>query len=577
MITAALASVLVLASSPQTAGGGQTQPQTQPQTLGSQQRLPPRDVTTAEKKGTGVIRGKITNTEGRPLRRVQLRLSGEAIPEGRTTSTNGLGKFEIRELPAGRFNLTASRAGYLPMAFGQTRIGEPGRPIELGDGQALENSDIVLPHTALISGHILDEAGEPLAGATVLTMQMKYFNGRRRLLPVRGNAISDDTGQYRLSSLEPGEYYVQASSRETWETDPPDRQMLGFLPTFYPSSPNQGEAQRVRVRAGQEVPGIDVALLPGKVGKVSGTVFNSQGQPLAGENVSMSFEIRGENFMSVSGGQSAKVSPDGTFTFRNIAPAEYHLNVRMPATADRGAEAANVIVSVTGGDVENVSIVTSAAGSVTGRVTVDGGVAFPNPLTKLSVRTLPVDRDTAISGFGAVADNGRLKEDGTFDLKQVIGSNRLTVGPLPEGWAIRSIEHNGRDLTTQPMDTQGTTLDGVAIVLTNRFPVLSGSLRDEKGNGVVAGTVIIFPDDGSQWVEDLRTVRTARVDQAGLFTIKAIRPGEYLAVAVPSVQNNQWNDPEFLESLRSQAKRVSLREGEQIQVELTVKAAGFFE
>jgi hypothetical protein len=49
----------------------------------------------------------------------------------------------------------------------------------------------------------------------------------------------------------------------------------------------------------------------------------------------------------------------------------------------------------------------------------------------------------------------------------------------------------------------------------------------------------------------LRTVRTARVDQSGLFTIKGIRPGEYLAVAVPSAKINQWNDPKYLESLRA--------------------------
>jgi hypothetical protein len=569
----AIVTLVVTLAAQQAAGGFQTQPPPQPQTFGAQRGQPARDAI-PNQKGTGVIRGRITNTEGRPLRRVQLRLSGEMIPEGRTASTNGLGKFEIRELPAGRFTLSATRAGYLPMSFGQQRIGEPGRPIELADTQILENSDIVLPHTAIISGRILDEAGEPLAGATVLTMQMKYFNGKRRLLPVRGNAISDDTGQYRLGGLEPGEYYLQASSRETWEADTPDKQMLGFLPTFYPSNPIQTDAQRVRVRAGQELPGIDVALLPGKVGKISGTVFNSLGQPLAGENVSMSFEIRGENFMSMSGGQSAKVNPDGSFMFRNIAPAEYHLNVRMPATADRGAEAANVIVSVVGGDVEGVNIVTSAAGSVNGRLTIDGGGTFPNPLTRLIVRTLPVDRDTAVTGLGSIADNGRLKEDGAFDLKQVIGSNRLTVGPLPDGWAIKSIDHNGRDLTTQPFDTQGATLDGVAIALTNRFPVLTGSLRDDKGNGIVTGTVIIFPEEGTLWIEDLRTVRMARATQSGVFTIKAIRPGEYLAVAVPTVQTNQWNDPEFLEALRAQATRVSLREGETKQLELVVKAAG---
>src|SRR5258708_32474974 len=136
-MTVVLAFVLTLAP-PQT--GGAVQTQTQTQTSGPQ-RTPARDAAAAEKKGTGVIRGKITNTEGRPLRRVQLRLSGESIPEGRTASTHGLGKFEIRALPAGRFTLGASRAGYLSMSFGQTRIGEPGRPIELADAETLESDD----------------------------------------------------------------------------------------------------------------------------------------------------------------------------------------------------------------------------------------------------------------------------------------------------------------------------------------------------------------------------------------------------------------------------------------------------
>ncbi|HYT76842.1 MAG TPA: carboxypeptidase-like regulatory domain-containing protein [Vicinamibacterales bacterium] len=545
-----------------------TQTQQTQQTFGAQPRTPPRDVA-GEKKGTAVIRGKITNSEGRPLRRVQVRLSGESLPDGRNASTNGLGQYEIRDLPAGRFTLNATRAGYLSVAYGQSRPGEPGRPIELSDAQVLDKTDLVLPHTALISGHILDEAGEPLAGATVLVMQMRFFNGRRRLLPVRGNAITDDTGQFRLSGLEPGEYYVQASSRETWEGDPPERQMLGFLPTFFPSSPNVGEAQRVRVRTGQEAAGTDISLLPGKVGHISGTVFNSQGQPLAGEGVNLGVEIHGENFMSMSSAQSTKVNPDGTFMFRNIAPAEYHLNVRTPATMDRPSEAANLIVSLVGGDVEGLSIVTSAAGGLTGRIVVEGESALPTPLTKLSVRPLPVDRDTAINILG-VPDNGRVRDDGTFELKGIVGSNRLGVGPLPEGWAIRRIEQGGRDYTTAPIDGQGQAIDGIMIVLTDRFPLISGVVKDEKGIAV-GGTMILFPEDSSLWVEDLRTIRTARPDQSGLFTLRSVRPGDYFGIAVPTVRNNEWNDPEYLESLREHATRISVKEGDKAQIELTIK------
>jgi hypothetical protein len=556
----------------------QPPPSGQTQTMGVQRpATPPRDATASDKKGTGVIRGRITNGEGRPLRRVQMRLSGEPVPDSRSASTNGLGQYEFRDLPAGRYSLGANRAGYLGMSFGQTRPSEPGRPIELADAQVMEKVDIVLPHTAIISGRVLDEAGEPLAGANVLTMQYKFFNGKRRLLPVRGNAITDDVGQYRLSGLEPGEYYVQGSSRETWETDPPDKQTLGFLPTMYPSAPGVGEAQRVRVRAGQETNGIDISLVPGKVAKISGTVVNSQGQPLAGETLNMSFEIRGEYFMSMSGGQSAKVNPDGTFLFRNIAPAEYHLNVRTPATADRPVEAANVIVSTLNGDVEGFTIVTSSAGVLNGRAVVEGDGALPVALTRLIVRPLPVDRDTAIGNTNTItqgtADNGRLREDGSFQLAGVVGNNRLGVSPMPEGWAVRRIEYNGRDYTTLPFDAQGQSIDGILIVLTNRFPTVTGSMKDEKGNPGATGTVILFPEDTQLWAEDARLVRATRPDQSGLFTMKAVRPGEYLAVALPTVQNNQWFDPEYLESLREQATRLTLREGERPQIELTIKAA----
>jgi len=543
-----------------------------PQTFGAQQRTPPRDAT-VEKKGTAIVRGKIVNAEGRPLRRVQLRLSGEAIPEGRTASTNGLGRFEITELPAGRYTLSASRAGYLGLSYGQARPGEPGRPIELAEGQLFATADFILQHTALISGHIYDEAGEPLAGANVLTLQMRFFNGRRRLTPVRGNALTDDTGQYRLSGLEPGEYYVQASSRETWEGDPPEKQMLGFMPTYYPASPNPTDAQRVRVRAGQEVSAIDIGLIPGKVAKVSGTVLSSQGVPLAGESINMSFEIRGENFMMMSGGQSAKVNPDGTFTFRNVAPAEYHLNVRTAATPDRPAEAANVIVSAIGGDVEGLTIVTGGTGAVAGRVVVEGDAPLPSPLSRLSVRALPVDRDTAVS-FAGIPDNGRVRDDGSFELKSIVGQVRLTVAPLGDGWAIRQIDQNGRDYTSQPFETAGQTLDGFVITLTNRFPTVTGTLRDARGNAVLEGTAIVFPDDPALWLEDLRAVRVARVDQSGVFTIKGLRPGKYLCVAVSSAINNQWNDPDYIESLREEAKPINVEEGEMKKIDLVVKSVG---
>jgi hypothetical protein len=66
-------------------------------------------------------------------------------------------------------------------------------------------------------------------------------------------------------------------------------------------------------------------------------------------------------------------------------------------------------------------------------------------------------------------------------------------------------------------------------------------------------------------------VRTMRSDKAGIFKIAALPPGDYLAVALEYVLDGDWNDPQFLESLRSQAVRISLNEGEPATIALQVR------
>jgi hypothetical protein len=51
------------------------------------------------------------------------------------------------------------------LEFGQRRPNEPGRPITLADGQVVDRVDISLPVGGVIAGRVLDDTGEPLAGA----------------------------------------------------------------------------------------------------------------------------------------------------------------------------------------------------------------------------------------------------------------------------------------------------------------------------------------------------------------------------------------------------------------------------
>src|SRR3954469_7159624 len=165
------------------------------------------------KTGTARLRGRVLSTDtGGPVRRAQVRIAGPDIGS-KNAMTDAEGRYEFRDLPAGRFNLTANKAGYVSVQYGQTRPFESGKPIDLTDGQTLDKADISMPRGSAISGRLVDEFGDPVVDAIVNAMRSAWSGGRRRLQPTGRNATTNDLGQFRIYGLSPGDYYVNATLR----------------------------------------------------------------------------------------------------------------------------------------------------------------------------------------------------------------------------------------------------------------------------------------------------------------------------------------------------------------------------
>src|SRR5205085_6620567 len=104
LVIAATCLLLAMAAPQQAVGGGQSSPQV----FGAQ--APPRDAV-PERKGTGSLKGRVTSMDGsKALRRVQITVSSPDLGENRVVSTNSEGIFEVKDLPSGRFTVSASRA-----------------------------------------------------------------------------------------------------------------------------------------------------------------------------------------------------------------------------------------------------------------------------------------------------------------------------------------------------------------------------------------------------------------------------------------------------------------------------------
>jgi hypothetical protein len=552
-----------------------------PQGRGAQSQRPPRDVREPEREtGTAVVRGRVQTADtGAPIRRAQVRVTSPGSRDTRLVTTDAEGRFELRDLPAGRWELTASKGGYVTMRYGQRRPFEAGRPLELVDGQIVQQVNFALPRGAVIAGRVLDEFGDPVAGARVQALRYQLSQGTRRLTPTGMVAQTDDTGAFRLYGLMPGEYYVSALLRALPADDTTDA--TGYAPTYYPGTGSVTEAQPVSLGVSEEA-NISFALQAVRTGRISGTVVTSTGVPLSNGMV-MLLAPDGMGVGPMAFGVGNRIRSDGSFMLSNVAPGTYTLMASNGGPALRGGggeiEMGTLPISITGDDVTGVTVVTGRGAALSGTVVASQGSGAALTKTALQVTAPFVG-----GGFGGLPGLGggggpfagrNVAEDGTFTVTNLFGSRLLRLNGLPQEWMLESVIVDGRDVTDRPIEfAPNGDIGGARIVVTDRVTEVSGSVTAADGKPASRDfTVIVFPDEEARWAAPSRFVRSARPDQQGLFKIRALPPHDrYLAVAVDYLEQGEETDNEFLASLKGQAMAFRLRPGDAATLSLKLVA-----
>jgi hypothetical protein len=515
-------------------------------------------------KGTAVIRGIVRSDAGTPVRRAQVRANVGGMPGARVTTTDAEGRFELRELPAGRWTLSASKPGFVTQRYGQRRPYETVSPLELGDGQKIDGANFSLLRGGVINGRVQDDLGDPVANVRVTVQRRQMIDGTRRVVAVGVNDETDDTGAFRLYGLAPGEYYVSAVNRANPLEQPGDSS--GFAPTYYPGTGNINEAQRVTVGAGEEV-SIGFSLLPVRLVRVSGTVVSQSGEVGGGMVQLASATDGGDGQFGQTG---AGIQADGSFTIANVAPGSYVLNARSGVGNGRGGrggiaraagapnevEIGSLPIVVGDGDVSGITIALTRGASIAGTVVTEG-------TSQITLSNLRVTARQMRGGPGQNFSASGVSATGSFQLSTLSGSIALRVDNLPQQWMVKSIVVGPADVTDGGFELRGTEqITSARIVLTDRLSELNGTvtLRNQPAKD---STVIVFAEDAALWTFPTRYVRTVRTDAEGRFSLRGLPPGTtYLAAAVDYVEEGEWQDAEFLERLRESASRASIREGE---------------
>ena len=119
------------------------------------------------------------------------------------------GMYTFSGVPEGRYRVQVQKIGFAPPT--DTPL------LQVGAGQALAGPDLRLTKGGAISGRVLDARGEPMAEVMVTAVRKPTGgSGRGRgapALPAGQPGQTNDIGEFRISGLPAGDYYVAASPR----------------------------------------------------------------------------------------------------------------------------------------------------------------------------------------------------------------------------------------------------------------------------------------------------------------------------------------------------------------------------
>jgi len=521
------------------------------------------------------IAGTVVQEPGsQPLKKVLVQVIAEDQKQGGnyTASTDAEGHFHIENVAPGRYRLFLERTGF---------VGVNGRGLQsdvnvvtVQAGQSLEDLLLRMLPTAIISGRVTDEDGDPMSGVRVVAQKKKPGKAARE---GAATVATNDLGEYRLSGLFPGQYWIVAMpppdfrDYERQREKPPradnpnDAQPDSrYLTTYYSGTYDALQASAVMLKAGDEMP-VNFTLVPARTYRVRGIVTGvTSGQKPYVELVAMAGDsIHADN----------DVGPDGQFEMRGIGPGSYVL--RATAGTDSQSLTARQDISVVA-DLDAVKLVVQPSFTISGHLRMEnGGGDLTQYAANLRQAELPEDPGFFMSpeflGTNAPADRS-----GNFVWKNVNSGKYIVqvYGGDGQGFFLKSVTLGGRDIATGFMASGPATLE---LVVSTKGGTIEGVVVEKEKDvdtehPVPNATVVAVPEEKFRKLPD--RFGNGSTDQHGRFIIRGVAPGSYTLFAWQDLEDGVWRDPDFLKSQEANGTAVKVEEDSHRQVELKVSPVG---
>ncbi len=490
--------------------------------------------------------------------------------------TDASGAFRVENLPAGEYELTASKPGYASDKELSPKVnpfdsmrGRP--PVDPGDevrvaskpGQTRASMElkpgsqparVKLVPLSIISGTVLDENSEPLEGVSLQAVAIKAALTGTDYTPVQ-KANTDDRGHYRFLDLLPGDYIVRlagevSSTHMYMGSLNLNNDHRGMRPVYYPSGDSTASASVFHLAPAEHA--------TADFQQPTEAAFDINGR-LAGFTLQAWTQMQlyrdgdrlpvGRAFVNTSSGQFRVTDvPPGSYTLRAVQfggePPKYH--------------AAETQVSILSEPIRNLVIELSGGADIPVSVSYEAGAQAGGMMNlSLQAQHMPGNARFLLIGKPPLPPDAQpapVPEQPSV-LTNVIPDNyRLTIRTGSNDY-VASATLGDQDLLRREFPVAAGGPGEIHIVVKGDSALVQGSVTS-KGQPAIGAQVYLISAAGVE-----SDPKVGFGDETGHFNIAGVPPGDYRILALtgpPSAADLLSGNGQTLSLQPSEHRAVSL-------------------
>jgi hypothetical protein len=522
----------------------------------------------AQSAGRSAISGTVVDAaSGDAVRKAVVTATWHGTPRAwASVRTDGSGKFLFEGLPAGKYDLRAVKQGLGTAIYGANSVRELGDVITLGDGETRENIKLRFLRSATIVGRVVDQDGDPVVGANVHLLRPGRNLGERILNNYQA-ASTNDRGEYKITGVDPGEYYLRCNPLGPRQMGLAVRDAIA-VPQYFGGARDSKDAAPLMVRGGDSLTGVDFHLAAERpatlTGRVTGVpqldsppvepVIEGRGGLVTngrrirrggGEAINISLIPADDNQVGWGNSGAGAQGPDYRFEMNETVPGRYRIEATIRAK-DKSYSASQMIDVREG--VNDVVLALVPAVEVKGHLTLEG----PGPQR---VETFTITLAKPGLGPRGGMFSAPVKKDGGFAIENVPpGEWLLNINPNQGPLFEKSVRLGDKDVLMKPIEILPASDAPLNIVLSSNTATVTGEIDAGGAEGKRAG-ILLEP------VGKLHTFSrfyySVTADENGKFKVNGVAPGKYRVFALEQIATGTFRNVESADLLEAGVKEMA--------------------